>query len=654
MDHSNEKILTKEYCKVKLILDGGISQELVTENHKNLCTELICSICLEIVRSPKLCKTCQNLFCNECLTQQLSKSKFCPNRCIFKDQEVNLIFKKLLFKIELKCYYCKNGCNETILYENFDKHVENCIWGNYKCMSPGCNFISNLNIIKIHIGECNYKLILCECCKSQIQKYSFEKHFQECSQKPVTCEYCLKIFINKEYIVHKDICEEFELQCKQCFAKFLRKESHAHSENICLRNQVDYWKAKYENCENEKNELSQKVKIFNSNSIEKFLSNNGSNNNNSNNSNQINHLSQVTQVNNGIIHRLLNNNSNDNNDVAIDNSASLIIEANQQIAIHDMENLSIQEYKASIIKTLRGMSGLVYTIVDLSAYKSNLGAIGNYNTILIFNLLTTEKYVELVGHASYIWSIIHLSDYKLNYIASASQDNTIKIWNLDTNSYVKTLNGHTNWVTTIQLFKFDSKILISASYDHNIKFWNLDSGDCMKTIGSVFGKGVLNAFYDKESYIVYGSVGNCLKVYDYQDDTEKFVLRGHTNLVNCFSNLGLFNSSYIASGSDDKTVKIWNLNTGELVFNLTGHRECINSLVHLNSFNINLLASVSDDRTIRIWNLSRFECVSQLNFHSSWVKSIMHIKSVSDYFYSHGDTGSVVCWKLERNNNLNE
>lgn len=307
-----------------------------------------------------------------------------------------------------------------------------------------------------------------------------------------------------------------------------------------------------------------------------------------------------------------------------------------------------QEYRAVVVRTLKGMSGLVYTIADLSAYKDSTGAIGNYNSILIFNLSTTDKIFELNGHSSYIWSIIHIAEYKVNYIASASQDNTIKIWNLDTKACVKTLNGHTNWVTTIQLFKFDPKILISASYDHNIKFWNLDTGECIKTLGSVFGKGVLNAYFAKESYIVYGSVGNCLKVYDFLLESEKFVLKGHSNLVNCFANLGHFNQNYIASGSDDKTVKIWNLNTGELLFNLAGHRECINSLSHLNGFNNNLLASVSDDRTIRIWNLARFECVSQLSFHSSWVKSLMHLKSASEYFYSHGDTGSVVCWKLER------
>lgn len=348
---------------------------------------------------------------------------------------------------------------------------------------------------------------------------------------------------------------------------------------------------------------------------------------------------------------ILDNNQNSNNNLVNSNSIydnPINIESHQQNAIFDLEYLSHQEYKATVVRTLKGMSGLVYSIADLSQYKENTGAIGNYNNVLIYDLATAQKKSELIGHSSYIWCIVHIPDYRNNCIVSASQDNTIKLWNLDTQTCEKTLIGHNNWVTTIQLFKIDPKILISASYDHNIKFWNLDSGECIKTLGSVFGKGVLNAYFAHESYIVYGSVGNSLKVYDYLTEQEKFVLKGHTNLVNCFANLGKFNVNYIASGSDDRTVKIWNLHTGELVFNLPGHRECINSLTHLSEFNQNLLTSVSDDRTIRIWNLSRFECVAILNFHSSWVKSIMHIKSNSEYLYSHGDTGSVVCWKIER------
>lgn len=327
----NKEKPTKEFCKVKLILEGGISQELVTDNHRNICAELICSICLEIVRYPKLCKSCQHMFCTDCLARQLSKSKFCPNRCLFKEQDVNLIFKKILHKIELKCYYWKGGCEDIVLYENFDKHIENCVWGDYKCLSPGCSFIGNLRDIKIHVAECLLKILLCECCKCQITKGDYNVHYTECSNKKVECEYCKQLITNKDFIKHKDICDEFDIKCSSCEQIYKRKDLCNHNEIICLKNQVNFWKSKYEKSESEKMELSQRLKISNSSYMEKFLSSVPSN---------VQSQSSI-QYNNPNLIRFLNNQHNHgvdiDSDFNYDNSINL--ETNQQNVIHDMEYL---------------------------------------------------------------------------------------------------------------------------------------------------------------------------------------------------------------------------------------------------------------------------------------------------------------------------
>lgn len=270
MEESNQL----EYTKDKIELNGGISQELVTDSHKSFSADLICSICLEVVRNPKLCKSCQNMFCSDCLTKQLAKSKFCPNRCVYKDQEVNLIFKKLLHKIELKCYYHVNGCPDIVLYENFDKHTENCIYGDYRCLSPGCNFKQTLKEIQIHVKQCPLKLIECQYCINKIYKKDFNSHMEECANKQIKCDYCKKHFTNKVYINHKDECDEYEIVCFECNEHYPRKNKSMHTENLCLRNQVYYWKNKYETVEKEKNDLQQKLNISNSNCLEKFLSSN--------------------------------------------------------------------------------------------------------------------------------------------------------------------------------------------------------------------------------------------------------------------------------------------------------------------------------------------------------------------------------------------
>ena len=272
----------KDYIKVPIVIEGGISQELVTENHKSLSTELICSICLELVRQPKLCKQCQHMFCSDCISKQLSKSKFCPNRCVFKQDEVNLIFKKILDKIEFKCLFHKEGCTSIQIYEKFDKHILSCIWGDFKCLSNNCDFKSNLKEIKVHVKNCPLKLVSCVFCSKEVSKKIYSIHYEECSNKEIQCEYCLVIVTNKEYDSHIDRCDEFNIRCDQCNKVFKRKNHESHSREVCLVSQVEYWKLRAETAESENKELKNKLKVSNNHFFDKLGFNNTSQPNNIN------------------------------------------------------------------------------------------------------------------------------------------------------------------------------------------------------------------------------------------------------------------------------------------------------------------------------------------------------------------------------------
>jgi hypothetical protein len=318
----------KDYQKIKVQCEGGISQELVTESHKSLSAELVCSICLEIVRNPKLCKSCQHMFCNDCINKQLSKSKFCPNRCVYKDQEVNLIFKKILYKIEFKCLYYKSGCNSIILYENFDKHIESCIWGDYKCLSPGCLIIANFRDIKSHVEKCPLKLVYCDFCLKEVCKKNYESHYEECSNKEVTCEYCKLKITNKEYLKHIETCDEYEVGCNECLRIVKRREMNEHTDNLCLKYQVEYWKAKFEKAELEIKDLKVKLKANNSQFLDKFVGGFSHNQVGSYSNNQINYMVSNSSSNNvptsniNSNHLNIINNINNSNSMSLSNSNS--------------------------------------------------------------------------------------------------------------------------------------------------------------------------------------------------------------------------------------------------------------------------------------------------------------------------------------------
>lgn len=104
------------YERITPQITGGISQEQLSENHKTIGNDKICSICLEIVLNPVMCSKCENLFCNDCITKFLKNSNKCPNRCFFIEKEKNRMLKNILDILEFKCFYFKNGCSKIIPY----------------------------------------------------------------------------------------------------------------------------------------------------------------------------------------------------------------------------------------------------------------------------------------------------------------------------------------------------------------------------------------------------------------------------------------------------------------------------------------------------------------------------------------------------------
>ena len=120
----------------------GISSDLIIEKYKNMSSELICLICLNIVYDPIMCAKCGGIFCKSCIKQLMKTSNICPNKCILQTKSIDRILHNLLDKFELNCFYKKNGCNKIILYSDFVKHCKECEYSLYKCNSPNCNFIS--------------------------------------------------------------------------------------------------------------------------------------------------------------------------------------------------------------------------------------------------------------------------------------------------------------------------------------------------------------------------------------------------------------------------------------------------------------------------------------------------------------------------------
>jgi len=98
--------------------------------------EIICEICYGIAIKPKICKSCETLFCENCINNWKNKNNSCPKRCSnFIIQDAPKVVKKLLDKIEIKCEYCQNNFKYEI-YVN--KHFPECYEKNRLVKCPFC------------------------------------------------------------------------------------------------------------------------------------------------------------------------------------------------------------------------------------------------------------------------------------------------------------------------------------------------------------------------------------------------------------------------------------------------------------------------------------------------------------------------------------
>jgi hypothetical protein len=145
------------------------SNNLVNKEFFDSVKELLtCAICTGIIIDPKQCQTCENSFCNKCLTKWQLKSKCCPYKCstlVIKD--CTRAIRNLLDKLVLTCpFECELGIQYT--YDGLIKHIKAC--KKVQCKCPTCGTIvaegdikENLELIKLKeelkaLQEVNRKL----------------------------------------------------------------------------------------------------------------------------------------------------------------------------------------------------------------------------------------------------------------------------------------------------------------------------------------------------------------------------------------------------------------------------------------------------------------------------------------------------------------
>lgn len=108
--------------------------------------DFICSICEDVFENPVERRSCEHIYCHDCITRWLMYNPICPidrERLTQSDlEEVPRVFKSLLGSLQVRCINVKNGCTQTVRLESLPVHEAECSHApsSSSCCSNNCGF----------------------------------------------------------------------------------------------------------------------------------------------------------------------------------------------------------------------------------------------------------------------------------------------------------------------------------------------------------------------------------------------------------------------------------------------------------------------------------------------------------------------------------
>ena len=100
---------------------SGISEDQIEnyQEYQEILKSLNCCICLDIVKNPVECSTCESLYCDECWNLMKISGKKCVINCTTPVIKANSFVYNILDKLIIRCDYCGKG---GISYSKYIKH----------------------------------------------------------------------------------------------------------------------------------------------------------------------------------------------------------------------------------------------------------------------------------------------------------------------------------------------------------------------------------------------------------------------------------------------------------------------------------------------------------------------------------------------------
>jgi hypothetical protein len=246
--NSSPQVNQNYHLKELNIYDIEIPSEC-SDLSSGVLDEIICHLCLCIVRDPISCSNCEEMTCSKCIQKALEKTKTCPKcKLDYIERSIPKKVRNILDNMEILCPN-NNSCKIRTKYPF---------------------------LLKDHLASCPYtpRIATCVACQAQVRTTNklteIEEHISSCELVQVSCPFCNTMVTRQCLQEHKDNCEERSIECDDCKTFISIQKFDKHNKKECINNIKKYYDTKMESYAKEKcDEIYTKINnALNCNSIE--------------------------------------------------------------------------------------------------------------------------------------------------------------------------------------------------------------------------------------------------------------------------------------------------------------------------------------------------------------------------------------------------
>ena len=201
---------------------------------------LLCSICLEVMKTPIQCPQGHS-FCRSCILSTLASTSKCPMDRLDLQADslvLNISLAGIIDNLEIKCPLSLLPQEQQASKKRKSKQPIN-----QASYSGGtCSWTGSLEQIEHHKGEC--VLAICECpneeCRRSMPRGDLPAHAELCPASPVVCDFCAVSHPRRAGPAHSRTCPRAPVRCpNRCGAGpdrqtlVPREELAAHRSDRC-------------------------------------------------------------------------------------------------------------------------------------------------------------------------------------------------------------------------------------------------------------------------------------------------------------------------------------------------------------------------------------------------------------------------------------